>query len=74
MTKTNMINSPSKETFDDFEKHTRGISSKLMRKMGYDGKGPGKEVQGIMISIVSQQRPKHDGLGFNNTPNLTPRL
>ena len=64
-----MVNSPSKtlpqETFGDFEKHTRGISSKLMRQMGYDGQGIGKEIQGILISILSQQRPKHEVLGFN---------
>jgi hypothetical protein len=36
-----------------------------MRKMGYDGQGIGKEIQGILISILSQQRPKHEVLGFN---------
>jgi hypothetical protein len=64
-----MVNSPSKtlpqETFGDFENHTRGIISKIMRKMGYDGQGIGKEGQGILIPIVSQQRPKHEGLGFS---------
>jgi hypothetical protein len=50
------------ETFGDFEKHTRGIDSKLMRQMGYDGQGLGKEGQGILIPIVTQQRPKHEGL------------
>jgi tuftelin-interacting protein 11 len=64
-----MVNSPSKtlphETFDDFEKNTRGIGSKLMRQMGYDGQGLGKEGEGIVIPIVSQQRPKHEGLGFD---------
>jgi hypothetical protein len=64
MTEENMVNSPS-NTLGDFEKHTRGIGSKLMRKMGYDGQGIGKEGQGILIPIVAQQRPKHEGLGFS---------
>jgi hypothetical protein len=63
-TDANMVNSPSK-TLGDFEKHTRGIGSKLMRQMGYDGQGLGKEGQGIVIPIVAQQRPKHEGLGFS---------
>jgi hypothetical protein len=54
---SSMVNSPSKilpqETFGDFEKHTRAISSKLMRQMGYDGQWLGKECQGIVIPIVS---------------------
>jgi hypothetical protein len=62
-----LLNSPSKtlhqDTFGDFEKHTRGIRSKLMRKMGDDVLG--KEGKWIMIPIVPQQRPKHEGLGFN---------
>jgi hypothetical protein len=69
MTKENMVNSPSitlyQETFGDFEKHTRGIGSKLMRKMGYDGQGLGKEGQWILIPIVSQQRPEYESLGFS---------
>ena len=34
-----------------FEKHTRGIGSKLMLKMGYEDKGIGKHTQGMIDSI-----------------------
>jgi hypothetical protein len=64
-----MINSLSKtlsqETFGDFEKNTRGIGSKIMRKMGYDGQGILKESQWILIPIVAQHRPKHEGPRFS---------
>lgn len=33
--------------------------------MGYDDQGISKEGHVIMIPIVSQQRPKNEGLGFN---------
>jgi hypothetical protein len=46
MTKTTLLSSPSLEfsqdNFGEFEKHTRGIGSKLLRHMGYDGQGIGK--------------------------------
>jgi hypothetical protein len=53
MTNKNMVNSPS-NTLGDFEKNTRVISSNIMRKMGYDGQGLGKEGKGILIPIVAQ--------------------
>jgi len=48
-----------------FEKNTRGIASKFLRKMGYDGQGIGKTRQGILSSIVSTPWFKHEGLGFD---------
>ena len=47
-----------------FEKHTRGIGSKLMIKMGYEGKGLGKHAQGMIDPILVEERPKNFGLGY----------
>jgi tuftelin-interacting protein 11 len=55
----------SQEQLKEFEKHTRGIGSKLLKKMGYDGKGLGKRRQGILIPIVVTPLAKHEGLGFD---------
>jgi hypothetical protein len=71
MIETNMVRSPSldlfQETFDHFEKHTRGIGSKLLRQMGYDRQGLGKRRQGILSAIVAKPRAKHEVLRFNGT-------
>jgi len=64
MAKENMVKSPF-NTLGDFEKHARGIGSKIMSQMGYDGQWLGKECHKILIPIVAQQRPKHESLGFN---------
>jgi tuftelin-interacting protein 11 len=64
-----LVSSPSieisLENIGDFEKHTKGIGSKILRKMGYDGQGLGKRSQGIISPIVATQRAKHEGLGFD---------
>jgi hypothetical protein len=69
MIETILVSSPSicipQEKLGEFEKHTRGIGSKLLRKMGYDGQGLGKRRQGILSPIVATPRAKHEGLGFD---------
>jgi hypothetical protein len=57
-------NSSKDECFGGFESHTRGIGSKLLLKMGYEGKGLGKHAQGIVEPIVVEERPKFCGLGY----------
>ena len=47
-----------------FERHTRGIGSKLLMKMGYECKGLGKHAQGIVEPIVVEERPRYLGLGY----------
>jgi hypothetical protein len=69
MTETISISSPSicnpQDQIGEFEKHTRGIGSKLLNKMGYDGQGIYKRRQGILSPIVVTPRAKHEGLGFD---------
>ena len=48
----------------DFERHSRGIGSKLLMKMGYEGKGLGKHAQGIVEPIVVEERPRYFGIGY----------
>jgi hypothetical protein len=57
-------NSSKDECFGGFESHTRGIGSKLLFKMGYEGKGLGKHAQGIVKPIVVEERPRYCGLGY----------
>ena len=56
--------SSQNECFGSFERHTRGIGSKLLMNMGYEGKGLGKHAQGIFEPIVVKERPMYLGLGY----------
>lgn len=40
------------------------MESKLMMKMGYEGKGLGKDAQHIVEPIMVEERPKYLGLGY----------
>jgi hypothetical protein len=69
MTDTTFVSSlsidVSQEKLGEFEKHTRGIGSKILWKMGYDGQGLGKMRHGILSPIVVTPWSKHEGLGFD---------
>jgi hypothetical protein len=45
MIETTLVTSPSvdisREKLDEFEKHNRGVGSKILRKMGCDAQGIG---------------------------------
>lgn len=47
-----------------FEMHTKGFGSKMMAKMGFvEGKGLGKDSQGIVNPLLAVRLPKSRGLG-----------
>lgn len=45
-----------------WEKHTQGIGSKLLKKMGWKGKGLGKDEQGMVKPIMTMVRGEREGL------------
>jgi hypothetical protein len=70
MIETNLVSSPSLEIPQDnlgeFEMHTKGIGSKLLREMGYNGQGLGRRRKDIISPIVVESGVKPKSLGFNN--------
>jgi len=60
-------NSSKNAYIGSFEKHTRGIGSKLMSKIVYEGKGLGKHAKGIIEPIMVVERPKYLGLGYGQS-------
>ena len=57
-------NSSSDRCVGSIEKHTRGLGSNLILKMGYEGKGLGKHTQGMIEPIMVEERPKNFVLGY----------
>ena len=52
------------DDFTVFENHTTWIGSKLLKKMGYEGKGLGINGQGIVNPIKVEELPHHAGLVY----------
>ena len=52
------------DDFVVFENHTIGIGSKLLKRMGYEGKGLGINGQGIFNAIKVEELPYRIGLGY----------
>ncbi len=51
--------------FGNWEKHTKGIGSKLLAKMGFTGR-LGKQSTGVTRQVEVKLRPNGIGLGFGN--------
>lgn len=61
---SHLVSDLGNEVFGLFEKHTRGIGSKLLDKMGFDGIFLSKNGQGIANPIHVKDHPCFAGLGF----------
>jgi hypothetical protein len=48
----------------DFEKHTKGVGSKLLNKMGNNSGGLREYGQGIITPIDPKRRPVRENLGY----------
>lgn len=60
-----ILNDNSISSFGEWEKHTKGIASHLMKKMGYEpGKGLGLDGEGIVNPIEIVIQPPGKGLDF----------
>jgi hypothetical protein len=56
--------------FGAFERHTTGIGSRLLGRWGWQqGRGLGREAQGIAEPIRTAARPKNLGLGAGGGGN-----
>jgi hypothetical protein len=51
-------------SFGSFERHTRDIGLKLLKKMGYKGGGLGIDGKGIIQPLEVEGRPRCAGLGY----------
>ena len=60
-----MVSSLENVGLGSFKKHTRGIGSKFLLKMGYEGKGLGIHGQEITKPIEVEERPRYQGLGYH---------
>lgn len=52
------------DDFVVFENHTTGIGSKLLKRMGYEGKCLGINGQGIVNPIKVEELPRQGRLGY----------
>ena len=66
-------NSSTNRCVGSFQKHNRGIGSRLMLKMGFEGKGLGKHSQGMIDPILVEERPKRFGLGYVQSNGENPK-